>query len=66
MILVSTTVKFRCREKQSDDRSAAFYGQLERLAMFVFGLASLLSLTPQVNHQYKEKGNPLQSTVPHL
>jgi hypothetical protein len=32
--------------------------------MFTFGLAFLLTPTPQVNRRHQEKGNPLQSTVP--
>ena len=31
--LVQLTIELRYRKKQSDDRSGAFYGQLERLVM---------------------------------
>jgi len=53
------------RQKQSEARAALFAVQINAIVMFIFGLASVLTLTPQVNRQYQEKGKPLQSTVPH-
>ena len=58
------TLRITGRQKQSEARAALFEVRVNAIVMFIFGLASLLTLTPQVNRQYQEKGNPSQSTVP--
>jgi hypothetical protein len=58
------TLRITGRQKQSEARAALFAIRVNAIIMFIFGLASVLTLTPQVNRQYQEKGNPLQSTVP--
>jgi len=54
-------------KKHSDEERGLtlFTLRVNAIVMFIFGLASLLTLTPQVNRQYQEKGKPLQSTMPH-
>ena len=63
-ILTWRTLRITDRKKQSEARAALFAVRVNAIVMFIFGLASLLTLTPQVNRQYQEKGKPLQSTVP--
>jgi hypothetical protein len=64
MVLVGLTLRITGRQKQSGARAALFAVQMNAIGMFIFGLASVLTLTPQVNRQYQEKGKPSQSTVP--
>ncbi len=59
------TLRITGRQKQSEARAALFAVRVNAIVMFIFGLASVLTLTPQVNRQHQEKGKPLQSTVPH-
>jgi hypothetical protein len=51
-------------KKQSEARAALVAVRVNAIAMFIFGLASQLTLTPQVIPQHQEKGKPSQSTVP--
>ena len=37
---------------------------VDAIIMLIFSLASVLTLTPQVNRQYQETGKLLQSPVP--
>jgi hypothetical protein len=52
------------RQKQSEARAALFAVRVNAIVKLIFGLASVLTLTPQVSRQYQEKGKPLQSPVP--
>jgi hypothetical protein len=52
------------RQKQSEARVALFAVRVNAIVMFIFSLASVLTLTPQVNRQYQETGKLLQFPVP--
>jgi hypothetical protein len=58
------TLRITGRQMQSEARAVLFAVPVNAIVSFIFGLASLLTLTPQANRQYQEKGKPLQSTVP--
>jgi hypothetical protein len=52
------------RQKQSEALAVLFTVRVNAIVMFIFLLASVLTLTPQVNRQYQETGKLLQSPVP--
>ncbi len=63
-LLKSITLRITGRQKQSEARAALFAVRVNAIVMFIFSLASVLILTPQVNRQYQETGKLLQSPVP--
>ena len=63
-ILKFITLRITGRQKQSVALVALIAVRVNVIVMFISGLAFLLTLTPQVNRQYREMGKPLQSTVP--
>ena len=63
--LLCRMLRITRRQKQSEARAVHFAVRVTAAVMFILGLASASTLTPQVNRQDQEKGKPLQSTVPH-
>jgi hypothetical protein len=58
------TLQITGGNQQSGERAALFPIRVNTIVMFIFNLASVLTLTLRVNRQHQEKGKPLQSTVP--
>ena len=61
---VKLALRITGRQKRRSCLALLLAVRVNAIVMFIFSLASVLTLTPQVNRQYQETGKPLQSPVP--